>query len=162
MVRTLLTLIVGFVSLSSAGCATVISGRTADVAVNSEPSDARVTVRDTKGVVVAKTNTPGSVTLKRNRKWLLPARYEATFEKEGFVPSVLPIEPTLNPWAIGNVAIGGGLGVGVDAVTGAIWKPKKSSIETMLAAREPSMDYSIPASYEVTPNDESLQVDAAR
>lgn len=125
-------LVVGFL-LSTAGCATVISGRTADVAIHSHPPEANVTVRDHEGTVVARTVTPGQVKLKRGRKWLRPASYEATFEKPGYETARAPINSKFNPWAIGNLALGGGLGAGVDLATGAVWRPKSDTIERSLA-----------------------------
>ena len=124
---------VALCAAAASGCATVVSGRTADVAVHSVPPEASVTVRDAEGAVVANTVTPGTVTLRRGRSWMRPARYEATFEKPGYEPTVAPIETTFNPWSLANIVAGGGIGIGVDAVTGAMWKPKASAVETTLA-----------------------------
>ena len=115
------------------GCATIIDGRTADVSLESVPSEAAVTVHDHDGDVVARTITPGTVSLKRGRTWLRPAKYEAVFEKEGYASAHAPIETTLNPWVLGNIIIGGGAGAVVDGVTGALWRPKHSRIEQSLA-----------------------------
>lgn len=120
----------------AAGCATVVSGRTSEVVLRSNPPEARVTVRDHEGNLVAQTLTPGVVELKRGRTWLRPASYSATFEKPGFQTSRAPIRSKFNPWAVGNLAIGGGLGIGVDLATGAAWKPKLSTIEQSLARVE--------------------------
>lgn len=120
------------------GCATIVNGRTADVQLQSNPPAALATVRDHEGVVVAQTTTPGQVTLKRGRKWLRPARYTATFEKPGYYPAEAPIGGKFNPWAIGNLAIGGGLGLGVDAVSGALWRPTESTISQSLAMASPN------------------------
>ncbi|QDT68448.1 hypothetical protein MalM25_13700 [Planctomycetes bacterium MalM25] len=123
--------------LLSCGCATVMNGRNAEVAIESMPPGAHVDVRDHEGRVVAQTVTPGSVTLKRGRTWLRPASYVATFSKPGYQPTEAPIFSKLNPWIAGNVLIGGGLGIGVDAVTGALWRPQHSTIGTTLAAAGP-------------------------
>src|SRR5262245_54025968 len=56
------------------GCASVISGRHADVAIDSYPSNAHVVVHDNDGRAVASFETPGLVSLKRNRRYFLPAR----------------------------------------------------------------------------------------
>ena len=117
----------------ASGCATVISGRTADVALHSNPPGAHASVRDQEGNLVAQTTTPGVVELKRGRSWFRPAAYNATFEKPGYVTTEAPIHSKFNPWAIGNIAIGGGLGLGVDLATGAVWKPRLSTLEQSLA-----------------------------
>jgi hypothetical protein len=44
----------------------------------------------------------------------------------------VPIQSTLNPWVLGNVIIGGPLGLVVDTATGAGWKPKVASIQPNL------------------------------
>jgi uncharacterized protein YceK len=114
------------------GCASIISGRSADVAIDSYPSNAHVIIHDNDGRQVASVNTPAVVSLKRNRRYFLPARYTATFEAPGYAPTEVPIRSTINPWILGNVAIGGGLGLIVDNATGAAWKPKQSEIHRQL------------------------------
>jgi hypothetical protein len=119
--------------LLPAGCASIISGRSADVAIDSYPSNARVIIHDNDGRQVASLNTPGVVSLKRNRRYFLPARYTATIEAPGYAPADVPIRYTMNPWILGNIAIGGIPGLIVDNATGAAWKPKQSEIHRQLA-----------------------------
>ena len=114
------------------GCASIVSGRNADVAIDSYPSNAHVIVHDNDGRQVASVNTPGVVSLKRNRRYFLPARYTATFEAPGYAPTEVPIRSTINPWIVGNVAVGGVIGLAVDNATGAAWKPKQSEIHGQL------------------------------
>jgi hypothetical protein len=116
-----------------AGCASIISGRNADVAIDSFPPNAHVVIHDNNGRQVASLNTPGVVSLKRNRRYFLPARYTALIDSPGFAPAEVPIRSTLNPWIIGNIAIGGIPGLIVDNATGAVWQPKHSEIHTQLA-----------------------------
>lgn len=126
------------VCLLGLGCATVVTGRHAEVSVESMPPGAHVAVRDHEGRVVAQTVTPGSVTLRRGRSWMRPASYVATFSKPGYQVTEAPIHSNnFNPWIAGNVLIGGGLGLGVDAVTGALWRPQSSTVATTLAAAGP-------------------------
>jgi hypothetical protein len=115
------------------GCASIISGRSADVAIDSFPSNAHVVVHDNDGRQVASINTPGVVSLKRNRRYFLPARYTATIEAPGYAPSQVPIRYTVNPWIIGNIVVGGIPGLIVDNATGAAWQPNRSEIHTQLA-----------------------------
>lgn len=141
-----------FVALTlTSGCATIVNGRSADVTLQSTPPDALVTVRDDQGVVIAQTTTPGKVTLKRGKSFLNPARYTATFEKPGYVSAETPLKPRLNPWVLGNIVLGGPIGLGVDAVSGALWRPADTTIDQALAAAEapepwkPPYDPSAPA-----------------
>jgi hypothetical protein len=114
------------------GCASIISGRSANVAIDSYPANAHVTVRDNNGRAVASTITPGEVSLKRNRKFFLPAKYTARIEAPGFVPADVPIRSMPNPWILGNIALGGIPGLIVDNATGAAWRPKQSEIHQQL------------------------------
>lgn len=114
------------------GCASIISGRSADIAIDSYPSNAHVVIHDNNGRAVASVNTPGVVSLKRNRRYFLPARYTATIEAPGYAPTEVPIRSTLNPWILGNVAIGGLPGLIVDNATGAAWRPRHSEIHRQL------------------------------
>jgi hypothetical protein len=113
---------------SSAGCASIISGRTAQVKIDSYPRNAHVSVRDHEGSQVAQATTPATVELKRGRTWLRPTRYMATISKPGFQTARVPIRSTLNPWVFGNIAAGGVIGLAVDGTTGAGWKPKPNEI----------------------------------
>jgi hypothetical protein len=114
------------------GCASIISGRHADVAFDTYPTNAHVTIHDNEGRTVASLDTPGVVTLKRNRKFFLPARYTATIEAPGYAPAEVPIRSTVNPWVLGNIVIGGIPGLIVDNATGAAWKPCDSHVCSQL------------------------------
>ena len=81
------------------------------------------------------------MSLKRGRKWLKPAKYTATFEKPGYVPAEAPLDLKFNPWTLGNIVLGGPIGLGVDAASGALWRPKSSTVEQSLAAAGPPPSY---------------------
>jgi hypothetical protein len=126
---------------SASGCASIISGRTAQVKIDSHPRNAHVSVRDHEGSQVAQATTPATVELKRGRTWLRPARYTATIYKPGYQTAQAPIRSTLNPWVFGNVAAGGVIGLAVDGTTGAGWKPKPNEIVLHL---QPMGEYDVP------------------
>jgi hypothetical protein len=119
-------------SLLASGCASIMNGRQASVAIDSYPSNAHVTIHDKNGREVASVNTPGVVSLKRNSNWLMPARYTATIEAPGYQTAEVPIRSTINPWILGNVVVGGIPGLIVDNATGACWTPKQDSIHQQL------------------------------
>jgi hypothetical protein len=120
-------------ALFVSGCATIISGRHAEVAIQSNPSDAHVTVRDRRGMPVAEATTPAVVPLKRGDGFFRKARYTATIEKPGYAPAQVAIDSKLNPWVAGNLVFGGVAGMVVDPYTGAMWKPKPNEIQLDLA-----------------------------
>jgi hypothetical protein len=110
------------------GCASIMSGRHSEVTINTNPSRAHVVVRDHRGQEVASVNTPGKVTLKRKERVIFPARYTATIEAPGYHAATIPIRSTINPWILGNVVAGGLVGLAVDNVTGAAWRPRDTDI----------------------------------
>jgi hypothetical protein len=119
---------VALAAIVSSGCASIISGRHATVAIDSNPTDAVVVIRDKHGDEVLTTHTPASVQLKRKDRLIWPARYTATIEKPGYKSTTVPIRSTVNPWVLGNVVFGGVIGLAVDNTTGAAWKPKVAAI----------------------------------
>jgi hypothetical protein len=126
-----------------------MSGRHAEVAINTNAPNARVVVRDKRGQHVASLHTPATVTLRRKDKLIFPARYTATIEAPGYQPASVPIRSTINPWILGNVVIGGIPGLVVDNVTGAAWRPRHSDIYQELAPidhGEPTYSATAPAS----------------
>jgi uncharacterized protein YceK len=110
------------------GCASIMSGRHAEVAINTNAPNARVVVRDKRGQHVASLHAPATVTLRRKDKLIFPARYTATIEAPGYKSASVPIRSTINPWILGNVVVGGIPGLVVDNVTGAAWRPRHSEI----------------------------------
>lgn len=120
--------VIAAIVLGMGGCASVVSGRYADVHLDSNPADAHVTVRDHRGATVAEARTPAVVSLKRNRKFFLPAKYTATFESPGYQSASVPLRSTINPWVAGNIVLGGPIGLAVDTATGAGWRPKHDQI----------------------------------
>lgn len=143
--------------VSASGCASIINGRTATVSIDSRPSEAQVVIRDKRGDTVLTTLTPATVELKRKDKFIWPAKYTATIEKPGYQSKTVPINQTINPWILGNVLVGGVIGLAVDNATGAAWKPKVASIREDLepvayAQQQPGMPPYNMAPNGMTPN----------
>lgn len=118
--------------LAPCGCASLVCGRHADVAISSSPPDAQVSVRDRQGRMVATATTPAIVSLKRGDGFFKRAEYTATIEKPGYSTAHVPIESRLNPWLLGNVFLGGIVGLAVDPYTGAMWRPTPVAINEEL------------------------------
>ncbi len=130
---------VALCAVITSGCASIVSGRHADVTIDSLPTQAHVVIRDKRGREVANTMTPATVTLKRKDKWIFPARYTATLSAPGHEPIDVPIHSTVNPWVLGNVIIGGIPGIIIDSATGAVWTPSDGEIRKRLAPATPSI-----------------------
>jgi hypothetical protein len=138
------------------GCASIISGRTATVTIDSYPSHADVVIHDKHGKEVIATHTPARVELRRKDKFIWPAKYTATITKPGYKTARVPINQTLNPWIAGNVVVGGVIGLAVDNATGAAWKPKVAAIHSELepiyaAQQTPANQDSVATDQQVQP-----------
>jgi len=107
---------------SASGCATIIHGRSQDVALASTPAGATVKV---DGV---QTTTPGTITLKRKED------HDAVFTREGFPDRQVKIESKGSWWMLGNLLFGGIIGLIVDLATGGGYKLVPESIDLDLAS----------------------------
>jgi hypothetical protein len=110
------------------GCASIVSGRHAEVSIYTNAPNAHVVVRDKRGQEVASVHTPGRVALKRKDRFIFPARYTATIAAPGFETAQVPIRSTVNPWVLGNIVFGGIPGLVIDNATGAAWRPRNAEI----------------------------------
>src|SRR5262249_56693642 len=132
-------------------CASIMSGRYADVSVATNPAGAHVAIHDDVNREVASFTSPGVAKLRRNRKFLMPARYTATIESPGYQTAKVPIHSTANPWIFANVILGGVPGLVVDGATGAMYQPSPSKIQQDLAPIPGSPPFEPPATYQLQP-----------
>lgn len=107
------------------GCATVTRGTTETILVQSEPSGA--TVRLSNGFTGV---TPASFTLSRKGDLVV------SVSKEGYETAEIPLKSQIAgagaAGMAGNVLIGGIIGIGVDAVTGATLSHYPNPVKTAL------------------------------
>jgi hypothetical protein len=102
-------------SLSAAAlltsCSTIVSGTSEDVHIRSTPSGANVKVNGvTRGV------TPAEFELSRRQN------HTVLIELPGYKPHQVELKKTFNPWILGNLFVGGLIGIVVDLSTGAVYK----------------------------------------
>lgn len=119
-----ITLLVGSLS----GCASMVSGRWDDVAISSEPSDAKITIVNQWGDTAYTGRTPALISLKRGAGYLIGSDYTITFEKEGYAKSTVMIQRSINPaCVVGNMFSGCIYGWFLaDPWTGAMWSLEDS------------------------------------
>lgn len=96
------------------GCATVVSGTTDVVAVESYPPGASCSVARAGATVATITMTPGVMSVGKSGSPL-----EVTCRKPGYQAGAAVAASSFNGWTFGNLVIGGLIGVVVDASTGA-------------------------------------------
>lgn len=113
-----------FLALTLPGCATIISGSSSNIAVMTEPPGASCTLEREGGVVAVANPTPGSVTVRRStRDMMLRCAHPA------YGQGSTAVTAGINPMVIGNILVGGVVGVVVDAATGAIGRyPEQVSL----------------------------------
>ena len=126
----LITAIAASISLSA--CATVTKGSNDTVKMTSIPSEASVLFEDTAlKLQPSRCQTPCEIELNRKRT------YKATVSKEGHENYVVIMEPRLSTSGgtalAGNLLIGGIIGAGVDAATGASKDLTPNNLEVTLA-----------------------------
>lgn len=110
-------------TLFAQGCATIVSGRTQEIQLRSEPADVLVTAQPGGHTVT----TPATLTLPR-----LGSGYRLRFEKPGYEPQDVRLTTSQNGWLWGNILIGGLIGLAVDYNTGAAYTLTPAEVEARL------------------------------
>jgi len=122
MRKTCALLLSGIIILGSS-CASIVSKSKYPITMNSRPSDAKITITDKKGVTVFSGLTPAMLKLDAGAGFFSKARYQVTFEKDGYVSRTVPVNFKLDGWYFGNILFGGLIGLLiVDPATGAMYK----------------------------------------
>lgn len=110
--KTLTVALIGSAMLLSTGCATITRGTEQDLAVESDPAGASVTLSN--GM---KGTTPTSFKVKRKDSLTV------TVQKPGYKTATVQVTPKVSDngaaGMAGNLLFGGIIGVGVDAANGA-------------------------------------------
>jgi hypothetical protein len=103
------------------GCATVIKGSSQSIPVSSDPPAADIVL---DGKIVGQ--TPKTLALKRDSNYLI------TVQKTGFEQQSVPIVKNIGGAVWGNALVGGLIGWGVDAASGAQYNLLPSSVSVKL------------------------------
>jgi hypothetical protein len=115
------------------GCASVARGTTENISIASTPSGAEAVISGLD--VPTACLTPCAVVVKRN------ADISVAFQKEGFEPQIVQLTKEIQGAGAagfaGNLLLGGVVGMGVDAVTGAATDHKPNPVIVTLQALAP-------------------------
>ena len=129
---------------SLTSCATLFTSTKYPVTFNSTPEGAGITIENRAGVVVFDGKTPASVKLKSSAGYMKKEEYKVTFTKDGYARKVVHISAELDGWYIGNILIGGWLGMLiVDPLSGAMYKIAKEDREINETLEPVSNDYAL-------------------
>jgi len=103
--------LIAILTVSVTGCASVTTGRYQRVPIDSNPQEANVTISSGfRGV------TPCSFELQRNMNHVI------TIAKKGYRTAQVNLQKTVCGSTAGNIILGGFIGLGIDAMTGAMFK----------------------------------------
>jgi hypothetical protein len=129
------------------GCASVVKGTTQSIPVASDPSGADILV---DGKVMGQ--TPKTLALKRK------GTYVVTIQKPGFEQQSVPIVRSIGGAVWGNAIIGGLIGWGVDAASGAQYNlsPESMSVRLLRVNTTVASTASTTANTVATDNSNSL------
>ncbi len=100
--------------LSLGACSTIIEGTSQEITIGTAPPGASCDLKRDGVVIGMVPSTPGSVTVKKNKQNIL-----ITCRKEGYKDATLRNESDFAGATAGNVLLGGVIGIGIDAATGA-------------------------------------------
>lgn len=101
-------------SIQLTACASIVSGATQPISIDTEPASARCELKNDKGVWHV-SDTPASVVVHRSYEDL-----RVTCNK-GSMSGAASFKSTTKAMAFGNILVGGAIGAGVDASTGAAY-----------------------------------------
>lgn len=102
-------------------CASIFSGGHQSVRINSQPPGAAVTIDGTPSGT-----TPTTATLSRKTS------HRVGISLKGFKPYEVTLEQKFNAWVLGNILIGGIIGIAIDNSTGAAYVLTPGQIDAAL------------------------------
>lgn len=118
--RPVATFAITLVLFLFGGCASVIEGgdQVINISVAGCEDHVDVTCTATNDEGASKLIPPASVSVDKDKDELT-----VTCEsKDGMAKGEFTVESTYEAWNAGNILLGGVIGIGVDAATGAMWK----------------------------------------
>ncbi len=120
-------IIIFLMMVFASGCATITTGRYQRVPIDSNPQEANVSVSSGyRGV------TPCSFDLQRNKDHVIK------IAKKGYQTAQVTLKKTICGSTAGNLIIGGVIGLGVDAISGAMFKLVPENVYVDLVPGEES------------------------
>jgi hypothetical protein len=128
-----------------AACASIVSDSEGPVTISSSPTAANITIVDQSGVEIYQGTTPTTITLDASAGYFDGQEYTITFSKDGYAPTTVKVDSTINGWYVGNIVFGGFIGwLIVDPLTGAMWALETEHVNGTLAEHVAMDDASAP------------------
>jgi hypothetical protein len=128
-----------------AACASIVSDSKGPVTISSSPTAANIIIADQSGVEIHRGTTPTTITLDASAGYFDGQEYTITFSKDGYDPTTVKLDSTINGWYVGNIVFGGFIGwLIVDPLTGAMWALDTEHVNGTLAEHVAMDDASAP------------------
>jgi len=102
------------------GCATMFTGTTDTVNFKTDPQGARVIMESTDGLYKEEKATPAIFTIPSNKT------YTVTILLEGYKTKDIVLERKISGWVVGDLFIGGIIGLAIDFITGGAYVHDKA------------------------------------
>jgi hypothetical protein len=131
--------------LAAAGCASIITGTSQQIAIATMPSGAKCVVSREGQAMAMVEPTPGMATVRKDKHDIL-----VTCDKEGYQTATQYLHSGIEAGAFGNIIAGGLIGWGVDSATGADNKYPETTTLVMQAAPSGNMPTATSAQSEVS------------
>jgi hypothetical protein len=110
-------------------CATILSKSKYPVFIDSNPTEAKLTVTNRNGAIVYSGRTPKTLILEASNGYFSKAVYTIKFEHEDFETSIVRIEARIDGWYFGNIPFFLFFGMLViDPLTGAMYKIDRPAV----------------------------------
>ncbi|MFI5309865.1 MAG: PEGA domain-containing protein [Gemmatimonadales bacterium] len=111
-----------FTILFLSACATLVHGSSQEIGIASAPASARVTIDG-----VARGATPMVAKLQRGRD------HNVRIELDGYAPLEAKLSRKVSGWVWGNLWFGGLIGLGIDALSGGLYRLTPEDVVGRLA-----------------------------
>ncbi len=96
------------------GCATIVKGSKQNIGIQTDPEGASCELQREGQIIGVVSPTPGTVEVEKDKD-----NIEVTCKKQGYKTTSDSISSAFQQWTLGNVLIGGVIGVAIDAGSGA-------------------------------------------
>ena len=108
-------------------CATLFTRASYPFTINSEPNGAKLIIINSQEQIVFTGTTPAQTRLRSSKGYMKNESYQLIFQKEGFEEKIITIQARLDGWYIGNIMLGGLIGMLiVDPLSGAMYRFKRN------------------------------------
>ena len=126
MKRIFSIIVLTIVAVAFSSCATIFTPSRYPITFNTNPEGATVKIENRSQRIVFEGVSPTTVKLKAAAGYMKKEEYKITISKEGYAPKVILITPNLDGWYVGNLLIGGFIGMLIiDPASGAMYKIAK-------------------------------------